>query len=374
MTQATTPHLAASVVSQLHIQKANLQKFAVVTVPERALLDGEIRVRVEQFSFTANNITYAAFGELMNYWGFYPSGVEGEGVIPVWGFGSVVQSGHPGVAVGERLYGYWPMGTQAILQPIKLTEAGFSDGTEHRKGLHPVYNGYTRVNKDPFYTADSEDIQSLMRPLFTTAFLIDDFFADNQFFGAKKLLLSSASSKTAYGTAHQLFKREGVEVIGLTSKKNRAFCESLGCYHKVIAYDELDSVDANAACAYIDFAGNSDLRLQVHTRFKNLSYSCSIGGTHVNELGGAKSLPGPKAILFFAPAQIKKRYSDWGAEGFGKQLFGAWRGFCKTVQTSNPPWLQVKEFVDVASLVSVYQEVLVGQSDPRLGNIVRLKF
>jgi NADPH:quinone reductase-like Zn-dependent oxidoreductase len=373
MTQASTQQVNASVVSRLHIQKTNLQKASLVSAPELALLDGQIRVRVEQFSFTANNITYAAFGDLMNYWGFYPSGIEGEGVIPVWGFGSVVQSSHPGVAVGERLYGYWPMGTQAILAPVKLTDASFSDGSEHRKALHPVYNGYTRVNKDPFYTAESEDIQSLMRPLFTTAFLIDDFFADNQFFGAKQLLLSSASSKTAYGTAHQLFKREGIEVIGLTSEKNRAFCESLGCYHKVFSYEQLGSIPEDVSCAYIDFAGNSDLRLQIHTRFKNLTYSCSIGGTHVTELRGAKDLPGPKAILFFAPAQIKKRYADWGAEGFGKQVFVAWRAFCKTVQTSNPPWLQVKDYLGTSSLSTVYQDVLAGQSDPRLGNIVRLK-
>jgi hypothetical protein len=373
MSQAISSQVAASVVAQLQIQKTNLQKATLVSVPERALVDGQIRVRVEQFSFTANNITYAAFGEAMNYWGFYPSGAEGEGIIPVWGFGSVVQSSHVGVAVGERLYGYWPMGTQAILEPIKLTEAGFADGSEHRKTLHPVYNGYTRVNKDPFYTPESEDIQSLMRPLFTTAFLIDDFFADNQFFGATQLLLSSASSKTAYGTAHQLFKREGVEVIGLTSEKNRAFCESLGCYHKVLSYEELGAISEDANCAYIDFAGNSDLRLQIHTRFKNLKYSCSIGGTHVTELRGAKDLPGPKAILFFAPAQIKKRYADWGAEGFGKQVFMAWRSFCRTVQTSNPPWLQVKDYVGTGSLQAVYQDVLAGQSDPRLGFIVRLK-
>ena len=37
---------------------------------------------------------------------------------------------------------------------------------------------------------------------------------------AAQLLLSSASSKTAYGTAFQLAQREGIEVIGLTSPGN----------------------------------------------------------------------------------------------------------------------------------------------------------
>jgi hypothetical protein len=80
----------------------------------------------------------------------------------------------------------------------------------------------------------------------------------------------------------------------------------------VLTYDQLDQVAADAACVYVDFAGNADLRRQIHTRFAQLKYSCSIGGTHVEQLGGAKDLPGPRATLFFAPAQIKKRNADWG--------------------------------------------------------------
>jgi hypothetical protein len=365
--------MASTQMFQLQIQKANLQQANLMPLPEVALIDGQIRVRVERFSLTANNITYAAFGDAMNYWGFYPTGDSGTGIIPVWGFGAVVQTMHPGVAMGERLYGYWPMASHAVLEPIKLTEGSFSDGALHRKELHPVYNNYTRVNRDPFYTAESEDIQALMRPLFTTSFLIDDFFADNQFFGAKHLLLSSASSKTAYGTAHQLHQREGIEVIGLTSERNRAFCESLGCYHKVMSYEELASIDAAAPCAYIDFAGNAELRRAIHTRFTNLTYSCSIGGTHVSELGGARDIPGPKAILFFAPAQIKKRYTDWGAEAFGKQVFSAWRQFCQTVQTSQPAWLIPKHYEAGAGMLAAYQAVLEGRLDAREGSIVNLR-
>jgi hypothetical protein len=37
------------------------------------LATGRPGFRVEKFALTANNITYAAFGEAMNYWGFYPA-------------------------------------------------------------------------------------------------------------------------------------------------------------------------------------------------------------------------------------------------------------------------------------------------------------
>jgi hypothetical protein len=46
---------------------------------------GRIRCRIAHFAFTANNITYAVFGESMRYWQFFPAD-DGWGCIPVWGF------------------------------------------------------------------------------------------------------------------------------------------------------------------------------------------------------------------------------------------------------------------------------------------------
>jgi hypothetical protein len=336
------------------------------------LAAGQVRVRVDSFALTSNNITYAAFGDAMNYWQFFPSGQAGWGIVPVWGFGTVVQSQHPGVAVGERLYGYWPMASFAVLQPDRLTTAGFSDAQPHRAALHAVYNQYQRTSTDPFYTADTEGVQSLLRPLFMTSWLIDDFLADNDFFGANVMLLSSASSKTAYGTAFQLIQRPGIEVVGLTSAGNRAFCESLGCYSRVLTYDELGNVPADAACVYVDFAGNADLRMRIHTRFANLKYSCSIGGTHVEQLGGAKNLPGPRATLFFAPAQVKKRQGDWGPGQLGQRLVQGWNAFRARVQDAQNPWLTVREHRGANEVERAYAQVLAGRGDPREGHILSL--
>ena len=336
------------------------------------LVQGQIRVRVDSFALTSNNITYAAFGDAMNYWQFFPTGEAGWGIVPVWGFGAVVQSLHPGVAVGERLYGYWPMASEAVLQPERLSPSGFRDAAPHRATLHAVYNQYLRCNQDPFYTEGSENTQALLRPLFITSWLIDDFLADNDFFGAHTMLLSSASSKTAYGTAFQLKQRPGIEVVGLTSAANRAFCESLGCYGRVLCYEELDQIAADAACVYIDFAGNADLRRRIHTRFANLKYSCSIGGTHVEQLGGAKDLPGPRATLFFAPAQIKKRQADWGSEALGARLVAAWQAFSARVGSGPQPWLTVQRHHGPEQVERAYAQVLAGRGDPRTGHILSL--
>ena len=190
-----------------------------------------------------------------------------------------------------------------VRQADRLSAERFTDATADRAALPAGDNQYFRSAADPLYSADTEDLQALLRPLFITSWLIDDFMADNNFFGAHTpggprgaMLLSSASSKTAYGTAFQLHQREGIEVIGLPSPANVAFCESLGCYDRVLTYDALDQIAADTPCVYVDFAGNGGLRQAIHTRFANLKYSCSIGGTHVEQLaagGAGKNLPGP---------------------------------------------------------------------------------
>ncbi len=368
--------------TSFQVRQDQLATTRLVQADDAPLADGQVRVRIHQFAFTSNNITYAAFGTAMQYWQFFPVPADADGTawgcIPVWGFATVVQSLHPGVAVAERLYGYWPMASHAVLQPVKLSAGAFSDGAPHRSPLHAVYNQYQRCSSDPFYTAASEAPQALLRPLFMTAWLIDDFLADNNFFGSAEggarplLLLSSASSKTAWATAAQLARRPEVEVVGLTSAGNLAFCDSLGCYSRVLTYAQLDALPADTPCVYVDFAGSGPLRLAVHSRFSRLAYSCSIGGTHVDELGGAKDLPGPRATLFFAPAQVKKRSADWGAAEFGQRLVAAWHGFRAQVAASNPPWLQVQQHSGAAAVQAAYALVLGGRSDPRLGHMLAL--
>lgn len=367
------------------VRKDQLASTTLRTRPTTPLPEGQVRVGIATFALTSNNITYAAMGDAMQYWEFFPvdatdSGGVPWGRIPVWGFGTVTESRHPQVAVGERLYGYFPMSTSVDLTPEKLPAHAFSDAAPHRAGLHPVYNQYTRCATDPFYTADTEDVQALLRPLFITSWLIDDFLADNAFFGATAtpgqrglMLLSSASSKTAYGTAFQMAQRPEVEVVGLTSPGNVAFCESLGCYHRVLTYDQLSQIAPHAPSVYVDFAGNAAFRKALHTHCTGLKFSSSIGATHVAEMGGAKDLPGPKATLFFAPAQIKKRSAEWGSRGLGERLLHSWNAFVAEVAHPDHPWLQVVPHHGPEAVQAAYQLVLGGRGDPRLGHMLSLQ-
>lgn len=357
----------------LEVRQDQLATTRLHTADDAPLADGQVRVRVDRFALTANNITYAAMGDMLNYWQFYPTGESGWGIVPVWGFGTVVQSQHPSVATGERLYGYWPMASHAVLTPERVNPMGLSDGAPHRAGLHAVYNQYLRTRTDGLYREDNEDVQALLRPLFITSWLIDDFLADQQFFGARRMLLSSASSKTAYGTAFQLAQREGIEVVGLTSPANVGFCESLGCYSRVVRYDALDTIDGATPSVYIDYAGSVGLRQRVHAHVTGLAYSCSVGASHVQDLGGAGPLPGPRPVMFFAPAQVKKRHADWGAHGLNDRLVAAWNQFSTTVTSGPQPWLVVQHHAGAQATQALYASVLAGGSDPRAGHIATLQ-
>ena len=251
------------------------QALAETTIVETAtpdLADGEARLRVDAFSLTANNVTYGVFGDMMQYWNFFPA-PDGFGRVPVWGFATVAESRHPEIAVGEKVYGYLPMSDSFVVAPTPR-RGGFNDAAPHRQALAPVYNSYAFTRTDPLYSAGTEALQMLFRPLFMTSFLIDDHLADNDFHGARQVIFSSASAKTAYATAQLLKARRSVAVVGLTSARNVAFVQDLGCYDTVVAYDDVAALDASVPSLFVDIAGDAAVRSAVHRHFRDtLTYS-----------------------------------------------------------------------------------------------------
>jgi len=338
------------------------------------LAPGQVLLQVDQFAFTSNNVTYGAFGDAMSYWNFFPAiaGDEAWGRIPVWGFGTVVYSQHAAIHTGQRFYGYYPMSSHIILEADRVSDAGFIDGAAHRRALPAVYNQYLSTTADPAYRPATEAQQMLLRPLFITSFLIDDFLADNAFFGARRVILSSASSKTAYGLAHCLARRGACEVVGLTSTGNVAFVQGLGCYSAVLSYDQIHSLDA-APAVFVDMAGNAALRRDLHTHLGDaLKYSCSVGGTHWDHLGSARELPGPKPTLFFAPSQIKKRHADWGATALQARIADAWNAFMVPVMGTRHPWMRIVAGRGQQAVERVYSAMLAGKVKPDEGHVLSL--
>jgi hypothetical protein len=339
-------------------------------IPDAASLPADaLLVKVERFAFTANNITYAVLGDELKYWQLFPA-PDGFGNIPVWGFGEVIGSNHPGITIGERLFGYFPMATHLVIEAADVSKRGLRDAAAHRQGVAPVYNAYARVTDDPAFIGRQGDYQALLRPLFMLSFLVEDALAADEFHGARSVMLSSASSKTAFGLAHLLHtKRQGIKVIGLTSAANTQFVQSLGCYDEVVNYDDVTSLPSNAPVAYVDMAGNSALRATLHRHFGDqMKYSGRIGLTHRSSSPDEPALPGARPQWFFAPDQIRKRAKEWGPGGIDRLFSSAWSGFVPMLERC----LSVVEGRGPAAVKQVYLDTLAGRIPPDQGHMLSL--
>jgi hypothetical protein len=331
------------------------------------LAPGQVLFRVDRFAFTANNISYAMAGEMLRYWDFFPK-EEGWGCLPTMGFGDVIASTHEGVPLGTRCFGFFPMAKHLLIEPETATPSSIVDGIAHRVGLAPVYNQYQPVASDGLYSADHEDELALVRGLFMTSFLAEDFLSDTDLYGAQNVVISSASSKTSIALAFVVAQKGQASAIGLTSARNLAFVKSLGFYDQVLTYDEIDSLP-EVPSVYVDMAGNTQVTRAVHERLgASLGFSQRIGGTHWDAGGDDADMPGPVREFFFAPGQIKKRIADWGPQGFSERLGASLQGFVD----SSEKWLQVERGYGRDAVEHVYGETLEGSASPAQGNILSL--
>lgn len=333
------------------------------------LRPGQVLLQVSRFALTANNLSYATAGDALGYWKFFPT-EPGWGRLPCFAFADVARSNHGGIAEGDRYFGYFPMSTHLIVEAERVREGSFVDGVEHRRALPAAYNQYTVVGADPYYREPHEDAQMLLKPLFITSFLVDDFLADNGFFGASQAILTSASSKTSIALAFQLRQRslEG-GVVALTSERNRHFVESLGFYDRVLSYEALRELDPNVPVVAIDMAGSANLTRQLHDHFGDrIKHDCLVGATHRQDRGPLAELPGAKPQFFFAPAQIKKRSADWGREGLGSRVGDAWIPFVE----SSVDWLAPVRGHGDEAVRSAYGEVVRGETEPAKGHVLSL--
>jgi Protein of unknown function (DUF2855) len=351
------------------VSKDDLHRCRFADAPAPELEPGQALLAVDTFGLTSNNITYAMFGDSMSYWSFFPA-EEGWGRVPVWGFGVVELSRHEALPAGTRVYGYLPPSSHLVVEPARVDARGFLDASAHRSTLPPAYNSYTRVDSDPVYDPDSEDGQMLLRPLFFTSYLIDDFLNDASMFGASTAVLSSASSKTANALAFLLSRREGIEVVGLTSARSAEFARGIGVYDRVVSYEELDALPG-AAAVFVDMAGNAEVRGAVHRHYGDeLTHSAVVGATHHDQMGAVgDSLPGPRPRFFFAPDRVTKRTKEWGRDGLERRLADAWRPYLEWTND----WLEVIHERGAEALERAYLDLLDGRIDPARAHVLSLR-
>lgn len=359
----------AMMARQVHVRKAALTEAFVVELPLPPLREGAVRLAVESFAVTANNVTYAVVGDGFKYWDFFPA-PEGLGIVPMWGHAQVIESRNGDIAVGERVYGYLPMASHLDVAPGRVTPSGFLDTTDYRQPMSPVYNSYSRLSADPEHDPAHEAERMIFGPLFRTGFLIEYFLRAAEWFDAEQLVVTSASSKTAMGLASATRQSSPqVRRIGLTSQGNVAFVEASGLYDTVVSYDALESLPV-AQTVSVDFAGNADLLARVHRHFgESLMHSALVGVTHIearSTFGGGEPLPGIKPALFFAPDHAVAFFKAHGVEHGGELVAAAWREFLKAVEGT----IAIERHKGLDAARDVFTAMVAGQIDPAIGLVI----
>jgi hypothetical protein len=238
----------------------------------------------------------------------------------------------------------------------------------HREGIAPVYNQYAPVEHDAIYTPETEDQILLMRGLFMTSFLAEDYLDDSGY-GEQAVLISSASSKTSIALAYRVKERGRAKAVGLTSARNLDFVKGLGFYDQVLLYDEVGTLPADVPVAFVDMAGDAAVTRALHEHFgAQMKASVKVGATHHDAGGPDDGLPGAKPEFFFAPGQIQKRSKEWGPAGLQERLGASWTGFC----AASDAWLRVKRGYGREAVERVYTATLDGKAQPADGHVISL--
>ena len=361
---------------EFQVKRRELPTHRTVLVDQEPLVPGEIRVAIDRFAFTANNLTYGAAGDLLGYWRFFPaSDNESDewGILPVWGFGDVIESTVDDVPIGDRLYGYFPPASTVVMSPTDVRRSSLTDGAAHRQKLPPLYNGYRRVLADADYDRADDDATVLLGPLHLTSFVLAHKLSTNAFYKAEQVVIVSASSKTSLGLAYALSRDEDAPtVIGATSMRNAEFVSNVGLYGETLVYEGIEKLP-QASTVVIDMAGNPTVASSIADRLgSQVQRYINVGLTHWEEQGATNAFSGrpqPANVeSFFAPGYILEHMGDWGPGGFDS----ASSAFLRDAADATFGWMTVSHQRGIDGLAATYEEVCTGTLPPSVGVVVEM--
>ncbi|MSZ54991.1 MAG: DUF2855 family protein, partial [Actinobacteria bacterium] len=258
---ACAPYVVPQKELPMHfeIDRSNIKNHRTVTTSIPQPQEGEVVLALQEFALTSNNVSYALGGDFLDYWGFFPT-EDGWGRLPVMGFGIVTASANADIAVGTRYFGFFPAADHHVVL-ASATTGGFIDIGAHREKHAMAYRSFDRVSDT---ASENDHAYLLLRGLFVTSYLAEDFLFDNGMYGAGQIVVSSASSKTAIAFAHRVRARGNTHCIALTSAANVDFVKKVNLYDEVATYDDIASLADWAPTVYVDMAGNLTVTAQVH--------------------------------------------------------------------------------------------------------------
>ena len=324
---------------------------------------GQALLRVDTFGMTANNVTYAVFGEAMSYWDFFPTAEDGWGRLPTWGFAEVESSEADGVEPGTRLYGYLPSSSHLLVTPADADGSGFVDGAPHKAALPSAYHRYLASGADPFYRAETEAIQMLLRPLFFTSFLIDDQLDDEGLATRGPVIVSSASSKTSIAAAFLLAQREDVELVGLTGAATPSSSRGWGSTTAPSPTTRSTRSSAGPPPTSTSPATARCARPSTRTSATSSSTAWRSAPPTGRRWAPARATCRPDAELLLRPDQGRQALRGLGPRGLETRVADAWHPFCEWIDG----WLETIPGEGFDAVQDAWVDVLEGRVEPKQG-------
>jgi NADPH:quinone reductase-like Zn-dependent oxidoreductase len=325
--------------------------------PEPTLRPGEVELEVERFALTMNNVTYARLGDsILPFLDAFPA-PPGYGRVPVWGFASVSRSRQPGIEAGQRYFGYLPMSTHHVVAAGPRSANGFTDTAPERAFLHSWYRTYQPAGEPSVL----DDRLAVIRPLYPASFNLAEFAEQHARTGARSVVITSASSKTAVGLADLLARRGNLTTVGLTARRNLEFVEGLGRYDTVAAYDDLASVTTPLPAVFVDFTGQPDRIFAVHGHFsESLCHTALVGYTHPDAVVEPPELTRPKPEIFFTPAVEEQAIATDVLSTYRDRYRRAEDRFVADSES----WFAVRRGQGPEAITAAFRSLLAGKTTP----------
>lgn len=322
----------------------------------------QVELAVERFALTANNVTYARWGDPpLNFWGTFPSADTAWGHLPVWGFARVARSRHPGFPAGKRFFGLLPAASHHVVLPAP-GPGGFVDTTADRYFPHLWYQTFRAAGD----VDDRDDRRTLLRPLYPASFHAADFVAAKAGDGGLTVLLTSASSKVAIGIAHRLRHNENVRCVGFTSEHRREFVTGLGVYDEVVGYPDLKAVTVAGPVVCVDITGDSEVLTALHAMFRDsLVHVALLGWTR--DAQPAPELGDPAPEIFFAPGFEAIAVEAEGEDAF----FARYRAAEDEFVDATESWLTIAENRGPDAAAETFRSLVEGTHPANGSTILR---
>lgn len=359
----------------LEFDRNKVRKLAVVnqSLPlNRGIPKNHLLLKLQRFGLTSANLAHPLVPGMSNSWPrLFAHDGDGVGRLPVWGYAEVVESNSPDIEPGMGLYGCFPM-TRYLLVDADQYAAKRS---EFDFGF-PITGAVSTGQSLPIITESESlndaDLQILLRPLLSSAYLIMEELRESEFWQTEQIIITAASSKTAIGLSYflqELFVHSQVthtpSLIGLTAQRHQGFVTENGYFDQVFNYDQFRYM-GNKDSVLVDFTGNHQLQSMIHYFLKErLIHTYALGACHWQQRASAGQIS-PDSEQFSAPKYFSQQ--GGGASDLCQAFEPSWMSASEALRR----WLQPELIEGVDEVRWVYEQVLAGNANPKVGYLCQL--